>query len=250
MAFKKSEKSNCTSAAPEVTLARTYRSFLDPTADTITSDQQLHSLLFEDNRTRFPNGSLLHLKPTNEVFLITHGEKVLFPGPEIFQSFGYSFDNLIDVEQSDIDQFPDADQKVFLWTMPHPDGTIFQSFPSHSLYITSAGKKYPITSKNLLDKLWPENYTIPVNDFNPDDTLKCQTEKGQNSISCRLDGSKLSSIGKYYFFTVSFPANCSISDVHPGNSQIRFFSERSLATAKDSLKNIVSSVLNRYFYKQ
>ena len=147
MNFKKSDKANCDSAAPDVTLAKTYQAFLNPTADTITSEDQLRSLLFEDNKTKFPNGSLLHLKPTNEVFLITHGKKILFPGPEILLAFGYSFDNLIDVEQSDIDQFPNADQKVFLWTMPHPDGTIFQAFPSHTLYLVSDGKKYPIAEQ-------------------------------------------------------------------------------------------------------
>jgi hypothetical protein len=250
MTLKKSEKANCQNANPEISLAKTYQAFLYQTADTIDTEDGLGSLLFADNKTKYPNGSLLHLKPTNEVFLISDGKKILFPGPEILLAFGYSFDNLIDVDQSDIDQFPNADQKVFLWTMSHPDGTVFQSFPSHSLFIISGGKKYPIASQDLLVKVWPANYAIPVSDPNPDNTLKCQTKKEQNSISCQLDGSKISSIGKYYFFTVKYPANCPIENVHPGNSQIRFFSERSFATVKDSLKNIAASALNRYFYKQ
>lgn len=250
MSFKKSDKANCDSAAPVVSLTKTYQAFLDPTTDAIASEDQLRDLLFEDNKTKFPNGSLLHLKPTNEVFLITHGKKILFPGPEILLAFGYSFDNMIDVEQSDIDQFPNADQKVFLWTMPHPDGTIFQSFPSHTLYIVSGGKKYPIASKDLLNSVWPENYTIPVSDPDPENTLKCDTKNTSEGISCQFDSTKLSNIGGYYLFSVKFPTNCAIDNIHPSSSQIGFSSERSIATIKDSLKNIAASALNRYFYKQ
>lgn len=250
MNLKASEKANCQNANPEVTLSKTYQAYLYPTADTITTEDQLHNYLFDGNNTKYPNGSLLHLKPTNEVYLISHGKKILFPGPEILQGFGYSFSNMTDVEQSDIDLFPDADQKVFLWTMAHPDGTIFQSFPSHSLYLIFDGKKYPIDSKDLLDKAWPQNYTIPVSDQNPDNVLKCSTKNGTNGISCRFDSSKLADIGGYYFFTVNYPANCSVDNVHPGNSQIRFLSDRSFSTVKNSLKNIAASALNRYFYKQ
>ena len=250
MNLKKSEKANCQNSAPEVSLAKTYEAFLFPTADAITDENQLHDLLFDGNKTKYPNGSLLHLKPTNEVFLISRGKKILFPGPEILQAFGYSFDNLIDVQQSDIDQFPNADQKVYLWTMAHPDGTIFQSYPSHSLFLVFDGKKYPIAGNDLLDKVWPENYTIPVGDSNPEDVLKCSAKNSSSGISCQFDDLKLSDIGGYYYFSVNFPSNCPIGNIHPGNSQIRFLSEQSLSTVKDSIKNIAASALNRYFYKQ
>jgi hypothetical protein len=249
MTFKKSEKASCRNAAPVVSLAKTYQAFLYPSADVVEAEDQLRNLLFEDNKTEFPNGSLLHLKPTNEVFLITHGKKILFPGPEILQAFGYSFDNLIDVDQSDIDQFPNADQRVYLWTMPHPEGTIFQSFPSHALFLVSDGKKYPIANKDLLDKVWPGNYAIPVSDPNPNDTLKCEAKNASNGISCHFDGSTLSGIGGYYLFSVKFPTNCAIDNIHSAASKISFSSEKSIATIKDSLKNIAASVLNRYFYK-
>jgi hypothetical protein len=248
--FKKSEKISCQKANPEVWLEKTYQAYLYPAAETITTPDQLRNFLFDSNKTKYPNGSLLHLKPTNEVFLISRGKKILFPGPEIFTAFGYSFDNLTEVDQSDIDQFPDADQRVFLWTMAHPDGTIFQSFPSHSLFLVFEGKKYPIASQDLLDEVWPENFTIAVSDPDPENILKCSAKEGIKKIFCQFDSTKLSSLGGFYYFSVNFPADCSINAVHPGNSRIRFSSERSLATVKDSLKNIAASVLNRYFYKQ
>ncbi|HLM84185.1 MAG TPA: hypothetical protein VK254_03175 [Candidatus Bathyarchaeia archaeon] len=250
MDLKKNEKANCQNARPEITLTKTYQAFLYPAADSIATEDELRSFLFDGNQTKYPNGSLLHLKPTNEVFLISHGKKILFPGPEILQGFGYSFDDLTDVQQSDIDEFPDSDQKVYLWTMAHPDGTIFQSFPSHSLYLIFNGKKYPIASKDILTSVWPENYAIPVSDLEADNNLPCDSKNGTGGISCRFDASKLSGIGGYYLFSVNFPANCQVEDVHPGNTRISFSSQRTFSTVKDSLRTIAASALNRYFYKQ
>lgn len=249
MKFDEIESAKCRNQNPEVTLAKTYQAYLYPTGDVISTPERLREILFEGNRSKFPNGSLLHLKPTNEVFLISRGKKILFPGPEILTAFGYSFDDLTEVEQSDIDLFPNADQRVFLWTMPHPDGAIFQSFPSHSLSIVSEGKKYPIESKGLLDEVWPENFAIPVSDFSPEDNLQCSGNDGAEKIACRFDGMNLAGIGGYYFFTVGFPESCPVENMQPENSRIRFFSEKSVATAKESLRNIAISVLNRYLYQ-
>jgi hypothetical protein len=249
MNFGKNISSNCLSGA-NVTLSRSYQAFLYPTADPITNSDQLKDILFEGNKTKYPNDSLLHLKPTNEVFLISHGKKILFPGPEIFTAFGYNFDNLVDVEQSDIDQYPNADQKVFLWTMPHPDGTIFQAYPSHSIYIIFNGEKHQIEDKNLLDAVWPGNYTIPVSDFDPENNLKCPVKSGTTQINCRFDSAMISDTGHYYYFSIKFPENCRVAEVFPAKSKIQFHSERSVATIKDSLKTIAASILTRYFYKQ
>jgi len=245
--LEENEKNTCDNLEPEISLIKTYRAYQYPEADSITSEDQLKNFLFRENKAKYPNGSLLHLKTTNEVFIITRGKKILFPGPEIFQAFGYNFDNLAEVEQSDIDQFPDADQKFFSWVIPHPDGTIFQAFPSHSLYLVFDGKKYPIENKELLAKVWPENFTIPVSDFNQNDILKCSPKE---KIFCRFDGTELSGIGRYYSFSVNFPDKCPVENIYLKNSRIRFVSERSFSTAKESLKNIAASVLNRYFYKQ
>jgi len=248
--LKKSQKQNCQPGDAEVNLDRTYQAFLFPTGDPVDNEQQLHDILFDANKTKYPNGSLLHLKPTNQVFLISQGGKILFPGPEIFTAFGYSFDNLIDVEQSDIDQFPDADNKVFLWSIPHPDGTIFQAYPSHSIYLIYNGQKHQIASKELLNQVWPGNFSIPVGDYNPEQSLRCSIEDQAGSIDCHFDSSMIASAGRYYFFTVKFPEQCQIENVHPDKARVSFFSERSMTTVKDSLKTIAASVLNRYFYKQ
>ena len=250
MNLKKNEKASCQASNAEVTLRKTYRAFMSPSGETITDENRLREILFDSNKTKFPNGSLLHLNPTNEVFLLSRGQKILFPGPEIFEAFGYSFDNLVEVQKSDIDSFPDSDPKTFLWSLPHPDGTIFQAYPSHQLFVFFDGKKYPIASKELLDKVWPENYSIAVSDPDTESIAKCQPSGSQNDISCRFDSAALSGIGRYYFFSINFPENCAMESVHPGDSRISFFSERNMTTVKDSLRNIAASALNRYFFKQ
>ncbi|MDD3487145.1 MAG: hypothetical protein PHF35_02065 [Candidatus Moranbacteria bacterium] len=248
MNLKDSSSSDCKKSGVSVSLARTYKAFLYPTGDPIANDGQLHDFLFQDNKTPYPSGTLLHLKTTDQVFLLTDGKKILFPSPEIFTAFGYSFDNLVDVDQSVIDQLPDADQKTFSRSMDHPDGTLFEAYPSHSLFLVFQGKKYPIEDKSMVERISPRNYSIVVNDYDPADILKCESENKSGRVSCHFDGSQISKIGRYYYFTVDFPADCSIGKVHPENSTISFYSERSLATVKDSLKTIAASVLNRYFY--
>ena len=250
MNFKKNEKASCQASGAEVTLQKTYQAFLLPSGETIANEDQLRGILFKSNKTKFSNGSLLHLKPTNEVFFVSRGQKILFPGPEIFQAFGYSFDNLVEIQKSDLDPLPDADQKIFLWSMPHPDGTIFQAFPSRALYIVSDGKKYPIANKELVGKVWPENYSIPVSDLNDEGIVRCKIPGSQNNISCRFDSAILSGLGRYYHFSVKFPENCALASVHPDDSRIRFFSERSMETVKNSFRAIAASTLNRYFFEQ
>ncbi|MFH0930102.1 MAG: hypothetical protein V1814_02510 [Candidatus Moraniibacteriota bacterium] len=250
MNFKKNERESCQASNAEVTLQKTYQAFLLPSGEAITDEDRLRGILFDSNKTKLPNGSLLHLNPTNEVFFVSRGQKILFSGPEIFQAFGYSFDNLVDIQKSDLDQFPDADKKTFLWTTPHPDGTIFQAFPSHTLYVVSDGKKYPIANRELLEKVWPENYSIPVGDLNKENIAKCKVSGSQNNISCRFDSAMLSGFGRYYHFSVKFPENCALAGVHPDDSRIRFFSERSVETVKGSFQTIAASTLNRYFFKQ
>src|SRR4030042_5810485 len=164
MEFKETEESSCTGTGkcPEISVQKSYRSFLFPDGEPIKSKEELNDFIFSANATKYPNGSLLHLKPTDEVYVVTNGKKILFPGPEIFRAFGYTFDNLGDVEKSVLHQFPNADDRVFLWSHPHPDGTIFQSFPSHKLYIVSSGKKRLIENEKFLNEIWPNFFAIAV----------------------------------------------------------------------------------------
>jgi hypothetical protein len=254
MDFKSTERKSCFENSPEIKMEKTYQAFLFPDGDPITDEGKLKEKLFFDNNSKYPNGSLLHLKPTNEVFFISQGKRILFSGPEVFRAFGFSFENMIDVDKSALDQFPEADQDVLLWTHPHPDGTIFQSFPSHKLYLIADGNKYLIADKSLLDSIWKENYSVPVGDENPDNLLVCGANAediAKQKISCHFDSQQLmSSLGKYYYFSIKFPEKCAISDFHVRNAQIDFIAEKSYSTVKDSLRNIFASILNRYIYRK
>jgi len=237
--------------AESIGLRKTYRAFYSPEGEEISDVGKLREIVFSGNKTKYPNGSLLHVKSTNQVFFISRGQKMLFPGPEIFGAFGFSFDNLTDVDTATIDEFKDAGVGVFLWTIAHPDGTIFETYPSHRLYVVSGGKKYPIASEELLKEIWPDFFTVAVGDENPGENLTCQPaqRKFSKKFFCRFDLQSLSGIGRYHFFTAKFPSECSVANIHPDYSQVRYISEKSLATFKTSMKNIAASVLNRYFYK-
>lgn len=249
LGFKNNNLKSC--PAESISLRKTYRAFLFPEGEEISDAGKLREIVFSDNKTKYPNGLLLHVKSTNQVFFISRGQKMLFPGPEIFEAFGFSFDNLTDVDMATIDEFKDADVGVFLWTIAHPDGTIFETYPSHRLYVVHDGKKYPIASKELLKEVWPDFYTIAVSDENSDENLTCQPvqRKFSKKLFCRFDLQSLSGIGRYHLFTAKFPSKCPVADIHSDDSQVRYISEKSSATFKMSLKTIAASVLNRYFYK-
>ncbi len=249
----KSTAKNCLEKNLDIHLEKTYRAFLYPEGESIDSKKKLKKIIFDGNNTKYPNGSLLHLKTTNEVFLISRGKKILFPGPEIFEAFGYSWENLISVDKSVIDQFPNHEKKNLIWSHHHPDGTIFQAFPSHELYIIVDNVKRRIVSKELLDKVWPKNYSIAVSDPNPKDRLACNIaskDLSSKKITCRFDSKLLmSSLGGYYLFSSKIPSDCNIKDIYFKNAKITLVTEKSIATAKSSLKNIITSIVNRYVYK-
>jgi len=245
---------NCQDSPPIVTLEKTYRAFLYPDGEPINNKDTLKKYLFLGNNSRYPNGSLLHLKPTDEVYFLTNGRKILFPGPEIFRAFGYSFENLADVEKSSLDQFPDADNRIFLWTRPHPDGTILQAYPSHKIYLISNGKKHEIENLENLRDLWTNYYTIAVNDTGSSNQLICSSQNKEmwgEKIFCRFDRRQLlSELGGYYNFTLKYPSGCSVSDIDFKKGSVRLASEKSFATIKDSFRKIFTSIVNRYFLKQ
>lgn len=251
LAFKENSLESCSIKSLEMSLRKTYKAFLFPESSELSNAGKLREIVFSDNKTKYPNGSLLHVRSTNQVFFISHGKKILFPGPEIFGAFGYSFDNLTEVDMAAIDEFDDAENGVFLWTMTHPDGTIFESYPSHRLFVISGGEKYPIVSKDLLKEVWPDFYTVAVSDEGASEGLICQPalKKFSEKLFCHFDLAQLSSIGRYHLFTIEFPENCPVENIHPASSQVRYISEKSMATFKTSMKTIAASIFNRYFYK-
>lgn len=245
---------SCAEKPFEITIEKTYQAFLFPDGEPIGDKQSLREYLFRDNKSKYPNGSLLPLKPTDEVYLLSGGKKIIFPGPEIFRAFGYNFDNLAEVEKSALDQFPDADNRVFLWTRPHPDGTLFQAYPSHRIFIVADGKKHEVKDTGDLSELWHEYFTVPVNDATEGNQLTCSPdfeELGDGKIACRFDRQLMpSSLGGYYHFTVKYPDECRQTDVNIEKAGVRLVSGKSFATVKDSFRKIFASIVNRYFLKQ
>lgn len=247
-------ENKCLENSPKITLKKTYRAFLYPEGKPIESKDTLKEYLFHLNKSQYPNGSLLHLKTTDEVYLLSNGKKILFPGPEIFHAFGYSFENLTEVEKSTLDQFPDADNRFFSWVQPHPDGTLFQAYPSHKIFLVADGEKHEIENVEILSDLWPKYFLIPVDDINPQEDLTCSlsTKKLKNGkLFCRFDRQQLSSsLGGYYNFTLKYDDSCPVAKIHLKKVAISLASEKSFVTIKDSFRKIFASIINRYFLKQ
>jgi hypothetical protein len=248
---KATSKANCKKAIPNITLQKTHQAFLDPVGDQITNEDQLKQYLFDGNNSDYPNGTLLHSTATDQVFLIAKGKKILFPTPEIFRSFSYSFDNLTDVDQATLDQIPNAEINVFSWSIPHPDGTIFETYPSHKLYLIADGQKHEIISINILNDVWPKNYTIAAADLESQSAESCSgttLQEKNGIIKCQMDVKSLpQSFGGFFHFSLEYPSSCSVTDIHIDKADINLISEKSLASIKLALQRIFGSILNRYF---
>ncbi len=250
---KKDLKESCQRACPEVCLEKSYRAFLYPGGEPVRNEKGLREILFQNNDTKIANGSLLHLPATDEVFLLANGKKTLFPGPEIFRAFGYNFDNLTDVDKSTLDQYPDDEIKFFTWSTPHPEGTIFESFPSRDIYVISGKKKRLIEDPSIAEKVWPDYYAIPVSDSDPGDRLctRENTSSYPGKIAYRFDAfDQQEKLGGYFHFTAIYPPECDVDDLEFRKVRLDFVSEKSYLTVKDSLRNIFASILNRYLYKE
>lgn len=254
MTMKDVQKSKCQNISPTVTLEKIHEAFLDPIGDQIADADELKQYLYKDNNSDYPNGTLMHVKTTDQVSLISEGKKILFPSPEIFRAFGYDFNNLTDVDQATLDQFPDAENKVFSWSMRHPADTIFQAYPSHKIYLIAGDQRHEIMSKDILDAVWPKNYTIPASDSETETKQVCNPSIKQGSnlnLSCRFDNLLFSqSFGGFYYFSIKIPDACLVDDLHPDTVSVAFVSEISPGAVKNSLRNIFASVLNRYLRKQ
>jgi hypothetical protein len=240
----------------ELHLEKTFKAFLYPDGSAINTEDDLKKHLFDNDTTDYPNGSLLHVKQTNEVFILTHGKKMLIPSPEIFSNFGWSWDNLVDVDQSVTDSLPNTSPYFISLIRPHPAGVIMKAYPSGQYYLIGDSEKYAITSKSLVDEIWNDpqkEYSIAVNDQSDSHTLSCSIPSASleaGSFDCTFDEYNLvGSIGKSYHFYIDFPRSCDISKIHFTDINMSFVTDKSTTTVKQSLQNIILSLINRYANK-
>lgn len=114
---------------------------------------------------KFPNYSLLR-SPRGTVYLIVDDKRRGFTSQEAFRALGFSPDEIIDVEWSDLDAYAESDP--ITTESVYPKGALLQDNLTGGVFAIENGKKRPIMSKEILYKNFfsPSIVQVTKNDLN------------------------------------------------------------------------------------
>jgi hypothetical protein len=107
----------------------------------------------------FPNYSLLR-SPAGTVYLIVDDERRGFDSQEAFRSIGFSPDEIVDVEWSDLDSYSEG--LVISIASIYPQGALLQDIVSGGIFYVEDGVKKPIMSREILANRFASLSVIPT----------------------------------------------------------------------------------------
>lgn len=95
---------------------------------------------------KHPNGRLLRAKNSSDVYVIEDETKRRVPSADVFNENRYKWDEIMEVDESELDAIIDANELGF------PDGTLVQG-DGPEVYAIAEGKKRHISSADAFEKL-------------------------------------------------------------------------------------------------
>ncbi|MDZ7798354.1 MAG: hypothetical protein U5L76_01920 [Patescibacteria group bacterium] len=101
---------------------------------------------------KFAEYSLLQA-PHGGVYILINGQKRAITSKEVFQTLGYSPEELIKVEWSELEAYEEG-AKITL-DQAYPTGVLLQSRQTGGIYYIENGVKYPIHSPEILESRFP-----------------------------------------------------------------------------------------------
>ncbi len=96
---------------------------------------------------KFPNYSLIQI-PSGGIYLLVDNEKRPIASKDIFKKIGFSLDEIIKAEESELAAYTEG--KTITATSTYPTGKLIQDPKSGGIYYVESGYKYPITDKIFL----------------------------------------------------------------------------------------------------
>lgn len=168
---------------------RTASILLRERKNTITETDDLKKLLFDDNLTDYPNGSLVEL--SKKYYFLEKGKLRLVPSKTLFEQTGFNTNNITRNDEV----FSSLEKSVPIskdnpLSMNPPIGLIVKS--GQNYFITSAKHIYPIFSKKIIESLWPKFSFVEFDDISLEkmqnmqcyksspEKLFCETKLNQN----------------------------------------------------------------------
>ncbi len=169
-----------TNVPQKIDVYRGHISLLYPEGETIATEENLETYLWNENVGALANGRLVSYNEA--VYMISNGKRRAFLAPEIFERLGYDWNAVEEIDGDVINKY-EKDESIGFGT-GHPDGTVLSI--DETLFFVVQGKKYKIDSM-LIDEV--TSHISPV--FIPDNELtfvgECKlSEKVDKSIHCEL----------------------------------------------------------------
>ncbi len=128
-------------------------------------------------QVKFPNYSLLQA-PNNGVYLLADGLKRPIISEKIFKEIGFNFEEIIKVDWSDLDAYPDGPPI----TTPYPIGALLQDNLNGDLYWIKDNIKQPILIKKIVEINFPQYKLIQVDHKKLDGFVLGEPVKFRNGV--------------------------------------------------------------------
>lgn len=178
-----------------------YQNFLVtfyPKSEKVLSEEELKNLLFLDNSTDLPAGSLFFNGDAISIMLPGNSYRSIFSA-ELFEKMGYKWE---DVVSKEVGFAGDLEKKEnFLYGNAHPDGT----------FIDSNGEIFLVWDKNLL----PVEKSLDLKKISPTSPIKidlaipkqfaeCDGTLSENKLVCSFEKNNTNIKSNYVFISSDF----------------------------------------------
>ncbi len=153
-----------------------------PLGEEINTSQELKNHLFSPESLGLANGQLI----SNEkaVYIISQGKRIPFAEPGIFTRLGYSWGDVVPVEDLEINPAQLERGELIQEASFHPAGTILES-SSGELFLIWEKQRLPIASRNILEEVYPNFYTVKAKKVDPQEVGFCHLQGAEVSeVDC------------------------------------------------------------------
>ncbi len=156
-----------------------YESMLFPSGEPLASQEELKKLLWSENPSDFPNGSLVSNNET--VYFITRGKYFPISSEVDFIKLGFRWENVKPMDSDELAQF-EKGEKLYNFSS-HPDGTVLKD-PEGNFFLVWDRERRPIPKKEWLAKTWPGYNWVAVETELIGLPGSCRPSIGEKQLVC------------------------------------------------------------------
>lgn len=184
----------------EVKITKIISKISEEKKKTITRQEDLRDILFDNNDTNFPNGTIFSFK--KDIFILSKGELRRFSSKKVFKTLGFDDSLLRKINKKEFSQFElgkNIDENLIL-KKELPQGMIIKS--GNDFFITGTSSVYPIFSETLITKVWDDFVYSKTNSLFPNEMTNSQCFiKSETTAFCQANIQNLNlKSGDIYFF--------------------------------------------------